>query len=308
MAVLTSSSTAAVDEREPVTRRRATTFALIGLLGGLVLATAWSFELVDSVIGANVANNVLGHDAKQTAITGSLAGLLFAFVSGLAGTFTACNIAVFGALPDIAGGSRGGLLRATLAPVGRLAAGMLAVDVVYGFAAVLVGPGLPQISTATAGGVPVRLIQAAVVFGVIGLAFGYLGLAALDLVPDPFRDRPRARLYVLGALVGGFLIGRPYALFDKLLTYAIDQHNPFYGAVTFALQSLGNILVMAVVAVLLAVLSRGVFARWLASPGRAAAVTGVTLVLLGTFLLVYWDVRLPASFGHGWFPTMPWNA
>jgi hypothetical protein len=54
MAVLTSSSPAAVDEREPVTRRRATTLALIGLLGGVVLATVWSFELVDSVIGANV--------------------------------------------------------------------------------------------------------------------------------------------------------------------------------------------------------------------------------------------------------------
>jgi len=38
-----------------------------------------------------------------------------------------------------------------------------------------------------------------------------------------------------------------------------------------------------------------------------------SLVLLslwgvGTFMIIYWDVRLPAHFGYGWFPTMPWNA
>ena len=70
------------------------TAALVSAAAGVLLAVLWSFEFVDSVIGDNVANNLLGHDAKATAIGGTGAGLLFAFVSGLAGTFTACNIAM----------------------------------------------------------------------------------------------------------------------------------------------------------------------------------------------------------------------
>jgi hypothetical protein len=25
------------------------------------------------------------------------------------------------------------------------------------------------------------------------------------------------------------------------------------------------------------------------------------------FNIVYWDLRLPANFGYGWFPTMPYR-
>src|SRR4051794_21724286 len=75
------------------TRRRALT--VVGAVAaGLLLAVLWSFELVDHVIGDNVANTVLGRDAKATAVGGTVAGLAFAFVSGLAGTFTACNFAM----------------------------------------------------------------------------------------------------------------------------------------------------------------------------------------------------------------------
>lgn len=44
----------------------------------------------------------------------------------------------------------------------------------------------------------------------------WLGLAALGVIRDPFAQRPAARVVTLGALVGGFLIGRPYPLFNKL--------------------------------------------------------------------------------------------
>ncbi|MET7807006.1 hypothetical protein [Micromonospora chersina] len=295
----------------PATRRRPVA-AVAGVLGGLVLAVLWSFEFVDHVIGDNVANSVLGTDAKQTAIAGSAAGVVFAFVSGFAGTFTACNIAVFGALPDVAECStapRRGRLAAALVPLGWLALGLVSVAAVYGFLAVLVGSRLPQLSTDTVGdGLPVRLVQASVVFGVIGLAFAWLGLAALGLLPDPFAGRPVARLVTLGALVGGFLVGRPYPLFHKLLEQAVDSHNPFYGALVLVLQSLGNVLIMAVLALLLVLGTRGAFQRWLARPGRAALLVGVSLLALGAFLVFYWDVRLPAMFGYGWFPTMPWNA
>lgn len=291
-------------------RRRLATIA--AALGGVLLAVVWSFELVDTVIGANVANTVLGTDAKETAITGVVAGVLFAFVTGFAGTFTACNIAVFGALPDVAscsGQSHRARLVATLVPLGWLALGLVSVAALYGFVAVLIGPGLPQLSSATIGaGMPVRSLQAAVVFGLIGLAFVWLGLAALGYLPDPFAKRPVARLVTLGALVGGFLIGRPYPLFRKLLAQAVDSGNPLYGALVMVLQALGNVLVMGLLALVLILGTRGAFPRWLSRPGRASLLVGTSLLLLGVFLIVYWDVRLPARYGYGWFPVMPWNA
>jgi hypothetical protein len=303
---LVQAPVAAAVPRTP-TRRRAAFAALSAVTGGVLLAVAWSYEFVDSTIGDNVANSVLGYDAKTTAIAGVFSGAVFGLVSGLAGTFTACNIAVFGVLPEVSGQGRG-RLRAVLTLLGWLSVGILTVSAAYGAVAVLIGPSLPQLSTATFGsGMPIRLLQASITFGVIGLAFGYLGLVSLGYLRDPFADRPRARLIVLGALIGGFLIGRPYPLFYKLLGYAVDQQNPLYGSLTFVLQSVGNVLVMGVLALGMVFAMRGAIGRWMTRPGNAALTTGFALILLGTFLLAYWDVRLPTLFGYGWFPTMPWN-
>ncbi|MDT0531485.1 hypothetical protein RM555_21090 [Micromonospora sp. DSM 115977] len=284
--------------------------AVISAAAGVLLAVLWSFELVDSVIGDTVADTLLGHDAKGTAITGTAAGLLFAFVSGFAGTFTACNIAMAASVGPMsqagAAGQRHGV-RSLLRPVAWLTVGMLAVSATYGALGVLLGERLPQLSTDTVGGMPVRLIQSSVVFGLIGLALTYLGLAALGLLPDVFARRPVARVVVMGALVGGFLVGRPYPLFNKLFHWAVDTGNPAYGALAFALQSLGNVLIVAALFAVLILASRGRFLAWMASPRRAATVTGALLVALGVFTVVYWDLRVPAIFGVGWFPTMPYN-
>jgi len=279
---------------------------------GVLLAVLWSYEFVDHTIGDNIANTLLGHDAKATAIGGTIAGLLFAFVSGLAGTFTACNIAMAASIgPMSHAGSTGerlGGMRSMLRPLGWLAAGMVTVSALYGFIGVLIGDALPQLSTETAGGIPVRLLQSVVVFGVIGLAFVYLGLASLGKVPDPFAHRPVARVVTLGALVGGFLIGRPYPLFNKLFHSAVDSGNPLYGAAAFVLQSLGNIAIVAALFVLVVLLTRGGFLRLVgADPKRTIAITGSLLVALGVFTVVYWTIRVPAMFGYGWFPTMPYN-
>ncbi|WP_214414814.1 sulfite exporter TauE/SafE family protein [Sphaerisporangium fuscum] len=287
---------------------------LLSVLAGAAVAALWSFRFVDSVIGDNVANTLLGHDAKGTAISGVVAGAVFAFVSGLAGTFTACNVAAFGAVVPLVehGDSWRDRLRATAAPLGRLATGMIVVSGVYGAVGAVVGERLPQLSPATVGhGLPVRLIQSSVVFGIIGLTFVWLGLAALRLLPDPLarleRRYPRVRLVVLGGLVGGFLIGRPYPLFHKLFAYAAETHNPLYGAAVFILQSLGNIVVMGVLFALLVLVGRGRFGRWLrAEPGRLIRVTAAAFIVAGAFTVLYWDVRLPAMFGYGWYPTMPW--
>lgn len=294
----------------PFSRRRAIVLAGVSVLGGLLLAVVWSSYLVDDSIGQNVASGVLRHNAEKTAIGGTNGAAIFAFVSGFAGTFTACNFAVFGALPQVTGEESTRRRTAPLRTLGWIIGGMLAVSLGYGFVGVLIGDDLPQLSARTIGhGMPERLLQSVVVFGVIGIVFACLGLSSLGLLPDPLARRPRARSILLGALIGGFLVGRPYPLFHKLADYAVETHNPLIGALTFGLQSLGNILVVGILGIVMAILGRGAAGRWIAArPRRAGTIGGVALLMLGTFLIFYWDVRLPAAFDYGWFPTMPWNA
>ncbi|TQM77774.1 hypothetical protein FHX81_0008 [Saccharothrix saharensis] len=298
----------------PVTGTERTTGSgrlIVGsVIAGVLLSVLWSYEFVDHVIGANVANALLGEEAATASIAGTAAGLAFAFVSGLAGTFTACNIAMAASIGPMseAGGTSTGALRSLLRPLGFFTAGMVAVSAVYGAVGVLVGPGMPQLSNAMVGTMPVRLLQSAIVFGVVGLAMTYLGLAALGVLPDPFRGRPVARVVVLGALVGAFLIGRPYPMFIKLFRSAVDSGNPLFGAGTFVLQSVGNVVLVTAVFAALALGTKGRFLRWFSGDGRrSTAVSAALLIALGVFLLVYWDVRVPSIFGFGWFPTMPYN-
>lgn len=185
----------------------------------------------------------------------------------------------------------------------------------YGALVGLVGTRMPQFSTtpATPGSVPPQLVQAMVVFGLIGLAMLWLGLAAAGLVPDPlvrFTARhPNTPMVAMGVLVGGFLIGRPFPLFRQLFRDAADSGNPLYGAAAFCLQSLGNLVVLAVLFVLLSMFGGARLQRWFAADRRRiASVTTVALVLPAVFLLLYWDVRLPARFGLlPWYPTAPWT-
>lgn len=287
--------------------------ALIAILAGFALTALWSAPFVDSVIGDSVANGILGYDAKATPISGVLAGTLFAFVSGLAGSFTACNIAAFGAVAPLVGGQAGEKRRfaTTLKPLGWIAAGMLAVSVVYGVIVALVGTRMPQFSTAQTSGLSPRSIQSMVAFGVVGVVFLAMGLIALGIVPNPFAGfvarHPVAPLVLMGALIGGFLIGRPYPLFRIMFRSAAEQHNVFYGAAAFALQSLGNIVIMALLFLLLTHATGGRVQRWLAAkPARVATVTGVALLVGGTFTLLYWDVRVLGRLGIIWFPMVNW--
>lgn len=290
---------------QPAVRTRRPARLIAGsAVAGVLLAVVWSYEFVDHVIGGSVANALLGEEAATASLASTAAGLVFAFVSGLAGTFTACNIAMAASVGPMS--QAGG--RSLVRPFAFFTLGMVGVSALYGAVGVLVGPGLPQLSSATVGAMPVRLVQSAVVFGVVGLALAYLGLATLGVVPDVFRRRPVARVVVLGALVGAFLIGRPYPLFIKLFRSAVESGNPLYGAGTFVLQSLGNIVLVAVLFAVLSLVTRGRFLAAVArDPRRTASVSGALLIALGVFLLVYWDVRVPSIFGIGWFPTMPYN-
>uniref|UniRef100_UPI0036F3EB3A hypothetical protein n=3 Tax=Bacillati TaxID=1783272 RepID=UPI0036F3EB3A len=131
---------------------------------------------------------------------------------------------------------------------------------------------------------------------------------------DPFakasRRFPQAQTVFMGVLVGGFLVGRPYPLFRQLFRDAAQSGNPLYGASAFLLQSIGNVLVIAVVFFLLAYFAGGRAAAWMtADPGRMAAVTAVTLIVAGVFTFLYWDVRILARREViPWYPIAPWAA
>ncbi len=297
--------------------RRRGLIALLGIVVGFLLTVVWSAKFVDSTIGDNVANTMLGHNAKAVPITGVAAGILFGFVSGLAGTFTACNIAAFGAVAPLMGGSgsRWGRAARTLKPLAWMSVGMIAVSATYGAIVGVVGTRMPQFATASSapGTLSPRSIQSMVVFGLIGLIMCYLGLAALGLVPDPLariaRRWPNAPMVFMGILIGGFLIGRPFALFRKLFRDAAESGNPFYGAAAFSLQSIGNIVVMALLLLVLAYFTGGRLQRWLAAkPSRIAVITGLAFLVAGAFTFLYWDVRLLAGRGIiPWYPKAPWS-
>ncbi|MFV2176615.1 hypothetical protein ACFHW2_19245 [Actinomadura sp. LOL_016] len=294
-------------------RRRALIIAL-SALGGFLLTVVWSAEFVDRTIGDNVVNALLGHEARDTPIAGVLSGIAFAFASGVAGTFTACNVAAFGALAPLAGqtSTARGRMRLTLRPLAWLAVGTIAVSAAYGVLVALVGTDMPQFSTeSSAGSLSPRLIQAMVVYGVLGLVLIVLGLAALGVVRDPLAGVsarfPNAPMVFMGAMIGAFLIGRPFALFRQMFRDAAESHNVLYGALAFSLQSIGNIVLISVLFLLMAALMGNRLRGWLAAvPSRAATITAVGFLFAGVFLVLYWDVRILAYRDIIWYPLAPW--
>ncbi|CAL9624941.1 hypothetical protein SUDANB58_05922 (plasmid) [Streptomyces sp. enrichment culture] len=295
-------------------RRRALVVAVSALFG-FALTVVWSAEFVDRTIGDNVADTLLGHTAKGTPITGVLAGLAFALATGVAGTFTACNIAVFSALAPLTGGpsaSRRGRMAAALRPLSRLALGAVVVAAAYGMVAAVAGTGMPQFDQGQDGsGLSGRLVQAMVVYGLIGLLMTYLGLAALGVVRDPLakvsQRFPDAPMLFMGGLIGAFLVGRPFPLFRRLFHDAAESHNPLYGAAVFALQSVGNIAVMAVVFLVVTGFFGDRLHRWTTRrPSRASALMAAAFIAAGVFMVLYWDVRILARRDLIWYPMAPW--
>ena len=300
-----------VDGRFP---RRRLLILLLSAIGGLLVAYAWSAKTADDTIGFNTANAMLGHDANTTPIGSIGSGIVFAFVSGLAGSFTACNIAAFGAVGPLVGRAqtRRDKFVSSIRPLGWLAAGMIPVSAAYGVLVGIAGTRMPQFSTTPTKGLSPRTIQSMTAFGIVGVTMIVLGLASLGVISDPlakvsrrFRNAP---LILMGALIGAFLIGRPYPLFRDMFRHAAKSHNPLYGATAFTLQSIGNIIVMAVLFLLLSYGLGGRVQRWLAAkPGRRSVMTAAAFIVAGVFTVVYWDVKVLSRLGYLWFPKAPWS-
>ncbi|HEX6289135.1 MAG TPA: hypothetical protein VFZ66_08080 [Herpetosiphonaceae bacterium] len=288
--------------------------ALLSVLIGIVISTFWSAAFVDTTIGGTVADTLWGPQAREATISGAVAGALYALVTGLAGTFTACNICAFSAIAPLAADKRSA--GQTLKPLLYLSAGMIVVAGLYGAIGALVGPSLPQLSETRLGdpenGIRLRSLQSMVVFVSIGVIYILWGLMTLGVMPNPFAGvgarYPWARSVFMGATIGAFLIGRPYGLFRHMFEYAASTQNPFFGALAFILQSLGNIVLMVALFLLLIYGTGGRFERWLhAKPGRVAIVTAAALIVAGTFFATYWGPRLLARNGLFFWPYWDWE-
>lgn len=277
------------------------------ILAGAILTAIWSYRFVDEVIGGTILRTFLGEATVALPITSTVAGALFAFVSGIAGTFTACNICAFSALAPMTTEEK--TIGKTLQPLLYLAVGLILVSGVYGAIGALWGPSLPQLSTGTFGNTnfPLRLLQSSIVFVLLGAIMIAWGLISLNLIPNPLAAvsyrYPWMKFTFMGGLIGAFLIGRPFQPFRKMFEYAAATHDPLYGAFVFILQAVGNVLIMVLLFLLLRYGAGGRFQRWLgANPRRAQAIMAIAFLTGGAFFVTYWGLRIPAIFDIGWWP------
>jgi len=104
---------------------------------GALVSVVCSSSLVDRTIGENLASDLLGYSATAAPITNTLMGAVFAFVSGLTGTFTAYNVAGFSAVAPLASHRRS--IGSSLRPLAWLAVGAGTVAGSYGAVGALAG-------------------------------------------------------------------------------------------------------------------------------------------------------------------------
>lgn len=277
----------------------------VAVVAGLLLAVFWQFEFVDKVIGQGVAKALLGRDASAGA--GWVGSVVMAVVTGLAGTFTACNVACFASLGPLAAERRTGptrveLVRRAGAQLVWLAVGMMVVAAVYGAAAVLLARHLPMLSDGSIGPVPARLAQASVINVVLGI--GLVVVAARYLSGRGLPAGRRGPL-VLGGLLGLLVVGRPYPMFREVLADAARSGNILQGSLLMVLVVLGNIALLSVLFLGLVALAGPALQQVTERrPRLILTVGGAVLLALAVFSIAYWGLRVPSMSGIGWFPTV----
>ncbi|MDO8143833.1 MULTISPECIES: hypothetical protein [unclassified Isoptericola] len=290
----------------PVTTptRRALPGAAVAVVVGVLIAVIWSYEFVDDVVGGAISGLFLGAD--HVAEPGLVGTLAFATVAGLAGTFTACNIACFASVGPLAAGtgattpSRAALVRHAAAQLGWLALGMSVVAAAYGVVVVAAGDGTVMLSDETMAGMPVRLVQASVINVVLGVGLVYVAVRYLTGAPL----RGRRGILSLGALLGLLVVGRPFPMFREVLAAAVDAH-PLVGVGLLVLVVLGNLALVGILYLAFVAAAGPALQRFVARHQLTVLrVGGYLLLALGAFSIAYWGLRVPAIFGIGWFPTV----
>ena len=311
----------------PLTRR--VMYLTAAALVGVVIAGFWNFRVVDGFGADIVAANTIGDyrgRAGEFAILGATFGFLFAFVAGLAATFTACNCVAFAMIPGLvcapdAAASAGTPSRrsssgrdAALRALRIMLFFVVLVSAIYGAFVGWLGPaGVAAINARE-----VRFAQAGIVFSVLGAAMLLWGAIELGLL-DRFTRRctPATRAFfnqsttkagIMGLMIGAFAIGRPYPVFREFLLYAAQAQSPAYGAAVMALQGIGQVAVMVAAFLLILALFSARLAAWVTTrPAQPALVSAIALVAGGAYFIFYWGIaRAWPSLGRwgfqlGWY-------
>jgi cytochrome c biogenesis protein CcdA len=309
------STTAAVDTLYPPSRR--IFYLLIAVAIGITIAGFWNFRVVDGFGADIVAANTIGDyrgKAGQFASLGTAFGFIFAFVAGLAATFTACNCVAFAMIPGLVCSQSDGSGRTmALRSLGVMLAWVVIVSVVYGSFIGWLGPaGVAAINARD-----VRFAQATTVFSVLGVAMLIWGAIDLGLAnrlvarctpaSRAFFSQQTTRAALMGMMIGAFAIGRPYPVFREFLLYAAQAKNPVYGAAVMALQGIGQVTVMVAAFLAVIVIFRRTLVVWAQKTAQTALVSALALVAGGAYFLFYWGIaRAWPSLGRwgfqlGWY-------
>ena len=285
---------------------------------GVLIAGFWNYHLVDGFGKDVIAGTMIGDTAELAgayASHGSAFGFLFAAVAGLAATFTACNCVVFAMIPGLACSVEDKQSSVRPARVaGMFIAGVLSVCGLYGLAIGALGPdGVEALNARSA-----RLVQARAVFTFLGVCMLGWSLIELGLAGGitrrfsartrAFFARPTTKAGLMGGMVGLFAVGRPYPVFRQFLTYAAEAGNPLYGAAVMMVQGGGQILLMILLFALLAWGAGRQLGHWAQrKPYQSRLISGLALLVGGTFFVYYWGLSLTFDIGF-WGYRLGWYA
>lgn len=318
MAHPSSSSLSPDNPRRVYDSTRLFLYVLGAVVLGVLIAGFWNYHLVDGFGKDVIAGATIGETSELAgsySSHGAAFGFLFAAVAGAAATFTACNCVVFALLPGLACSVEEQKSSASAMSVaGWFTAGVLAICGLYGLVIGFLGPSGVEVLNSDS----VRLTQAQTVFtslGVIMLGWGLLelGLAGsltrrLSEKTKAFFGRPTTKAGLLGVMVGLFAVGRPYPVFRQFLSYAAEAGNPLYGAGVMMVQGAGQIFLMILLFALLVWVAGRRLGQWAQEkPHQSRLVSGVALLVGGTFFVYYWGLSLTFDIGF-WGYRLGWYA
>lgn len=293
-------------------------YTLGAVVLGVLIAGFWNYHLVDGFGRDLLAGGTIGDTAALAdsySSYGSTFGFLFAAVAGLAATFTACNCVVFAMLPGLACSteSKGGTIRLSHV-AGAFLGGVLAICGLYGLVIGVLGPQGVEVLNSQS----VRLTQAQTVFTALGGIMVVWSLLELGLLARwtrrlseqtrTFFARPTTKAGLMGTLVGLFAVGRPFPVFRQFLRYAAEASSPLYGAGVMMVQGAGQVLLMILLFALLVWVAGHRLGRWAQSkPHQPRLVSGLALLVGGTFFIYYWGLSLTFDVGF-WGYKLGWYA